>query len=309
LSKIVVTGVAGFIGYETAKQLLADGHKVTGIDNFDETLNTSQIRRNKIKNFRDPLFNFIECNLLNFDYSKILSDTDAIYHFAATPGLTTSWTNFDRYNDNNILVSFRLAEAIQRFAPNCKIILASTSSVYGNLAVGDENIPIKPISPYGITKYASEQIFETLLRETGHELYILRLFSVFGPNQREDMAWQKIIRATLTGNEFPLTAQPNHVRSCTYVKDIAEFCSSLLNIQGRPGTYNICGDEEVNIIEGIKLIEKIMGRGLNVIESPARRGDQIQTLGDSRLAKEHLGFQPSTNFELGIRAQIRAVVD
>lgn len=308
MSKILLTGAAGFIGFETTKQLLADGHEVIGIDNFDETLNESAARRNRIMKFDHPLFTFLERDLLNLDYENLLSDIEAIYHFAATPGLLASWTNFDKYVDNNILVSFRLSEAIRKFGGECKVILASTSSVYGDLAVGDENIPIRPISPYGITKFASEQIFETLLKDSRAELYILRFFSVFGPNQREDMAWNKIIRAVIAGTEFPLTAQPNHVRTCTYVKDVAELCSSLLTFESVSGTYNICGSEEVRILDGIHIIESTLGMKLKVKVFPERRGDQVRTFGNSEKARDKLRFNPQISFELGIKAQIDTIL-
>lgn len=308
MSRILVTGAAGFIGLETIRKLIASGNNVVGIDNFDETLNPSDLRRGRINSIDSSRFQFLEMNLDSPNLFELIQDFDSILHFAATPGLLPSWTHFQAYADNNVTASFRLAEAIRATKQPLNVIVASTSSVYGENAIGSEDSPIRPASPYGITKFASEQIFNTMLNETRHSLKILRMFSVYGPNQREDMAWQKLIRSIHLGTPFPLTASKNHKRSCTYVGDIADLCLSIVSSSLRAGTYNICGDEEINIFEGIKLIEEIMGKKLIAATTVARRGDQIRTLGDSRLAKEHLGFNPKTNFLTGIQNQINAVV-
>jgi nucleoside-diphosphate-sugar epimerase len=309
MSKVLVTGAAGFIGFQTVQKLLAEGHNVTGIDNFEETLNSNVHRRKKVRNFNHPCFNFLEADILNYDLNSLLDGVNAVFHFAATPGLVPSWTNFEAYLNNNVLASFKLAEAIHRSHTTCKVILASTSSVYGELAVGDESTAISPSSPYGITKISSEQIFTTLLGQSECDLFVLRLFSVYGPNQREDMAWQKVIRSVDAELPFPLTAQPNHFRTCTYVGDVAELCNSIIVRGGNSGIYNISGNQEVNILEGLKLIEELMGKPLKIIDSPKRKGDQIRTSGDSSLAKQYLGFKPRTDFRVGIQNQIDSFFD
>lgn len=307
MSRILVTGAAGFIGFETVKKLLAAGHEVVGVDNFDETLNPSSLRRARISEIETDSFEFLELDLVSCQLSEIVDSSDSIFHFAATPGLMPSWTNFKAYSDNNVVGSFKLAEAIEASSTSKNVFVASTSSVYGEIAIGAEDAGINPASPYGITKFASEQIFRAMVDASHHNLIILRLFSVYGPNQREDMAWQRIIRSINSGDPFPLTANSNHVRTCTYVGDIADFCTSLASSTAMPGTYNICGDEEVNTLEGIKLIERMMGKRLNVFQCEARKGDQIRTQGYSKLAKELLGFNPTTSFQEGIRNQINAL--
>jgi len=305
MKRVLVTGAAGFIGFEVCKELLKVGFEVIGVDNFDETLNLSEQRRKRISNFRHKSFSFLEVNLLDYNLQDLFQGMEAIFHFAATPGLLPSWTNFPKYVENNVLASYKVAEAVQISPTIKKLVVASTSSVYGEFAVGDEKVPIKPSSPYGISKVSAEQIFQTLLNESGVDLYILRLFSVFGPNQRQDMAWAKVINAILIDKRFSLTAQPNHIRTFTYVGDIAELCTKLLRISGNSGVYNICGGEAINILEGIKIIENLMNKKLEIEYSPARRGDQVKTFGDSTLARSKLGFLPSTDFTTGIQNQIR----
>ena len=304
MSKVLVTGAAGFIGFEVTKALLEDGFEVVGIDNFDETLNLSGQRRKSISSFKHTSFEFIELNLLECNLDQLLQGVEAVFHFAATPGLLPSWTHFSKYVDNNVLASFKVAEAIQKSPTIKKLVVASTSSVYGEFAIGDENTPLNPSSPYGISKVATEQIFHALLKGSGVDVYVLRLFSVYGPNQREDMAWGKVINSILLEMKFPLTAQPDHVRTCTSGGDISELCVKLLEISGNSGTFNICGGEEVNIFEGIKLIERLMGKKLYTEYSPARRGDQVKTVGDYGLARKKLSFLPKTDFLTGIQSQI-----
>jgi UDP-glucuronate 4-epimerase len=308
MSRILVTGASGFIGFEVVEKLLSCGHKVIGLDNFDETLNVSHQRRAKISRLADSNFTFLNEDLNSANLNEIVNEVNTVFHFAATPGLLPSWTNFRSYCDNNVMASFKLAEAIKSSGAQKNVVMASTSSVYGTNAIGDENAEIDPTSPYGITKFTSEQILKTVLAGTNNHLMILRLFSVYGPNQREDMAWQKIIRSIHTGALFPLTADKEHVRTCTYVGDIADLCNSLTSNKVKEGTFNICGNEEVNILKGINLIEKIMGKNLNFMVSETRRGDQIRTKGNSDLAKKLLGFNPKTTFEVGIKNQINSFV-
>lgn len=308
MSRILVTGAAGFIGFEVTKALLGANFEVIGIDNFDETLNSDAQRRSRIARFKHSSFNFIEANLLYCRFDQFLHDVDVVFHFAATPGLLPSWTHFSKYVDNNILASYKVAEAIQKSSTIKKLVVASTSSVYGEFAIGDEKSEIHPSSPYGISKVATEQIFHALLNDCKFDTYILRLFSVFGPNQREDMVWAKVINSILLGVKFPLTARPNHVRTCTYVGDISDLCTKLVKLSGKSGIYNICGGEEVNILEGIQIIEKLMGKRLNVEYAPSRRGDQVKTIGNSALAIKNLSFSPKTDFLTGIQNQITQAI-
>lgn len=304
MSKVLVTGAAGFIGSSVVENLLEKGHTVLGIDSFDETLNQSRLRRNFIAQVQNPRFSFLEDCLTTLPLGELVSDVDFVIHLAATPGLLPSWSKFDKYLDNNVLATFRLAQALSSHNRGCKVIHASTSSVYGINAVGDEDIPKAPVSPYGISKYAAEQIWHSFFPENDNVVAILRYFSVYGPRQREDMAWQKFIKSVLLEEEIQLTKSSEHTRSFTYIEDVVNVTTSLVGDLHVAGVYNIAGEEEVNILEGIQLLGKIMGKRVKVRHVEKRPGDQLKTKGDSTRAKTILGFAPNTNFEEGINKQI-----
>lgn len=262
MSKVLVTGAAGFIGSSVVEKLLEKGHTVVGIDSFDETLNQARLRRNYIAEVRNPKFSFLEDSLTTMPLEELVSDLDSVIHLAATPGLIPSWSKFDRYLENNVLTTFRLAQALSSRNRSCKIIHASTSSVYGVNAVGNEDIPKAPVSPYGISKYAAEQIWHSFFQEEDNSVTILRYFSVYGPRQREDMAWQKFIRCVLLEKEIELTRSIEHTRSFTYIEDVVNLTTSLVDNSHVAGIYNIAGEEEIGILDGIELLGSILGKKL-----------------------------------------------
>jgi UDP-glucuronate 4-epimerase len=309
MSKVLVTGVAGFIGSSVLGKLLENGHTVLGIDSFDETLNKSSLRKNFIAQVRDPKFTFLEGNLAKLPLDALVSDLDFVIHLAATPGLIPSWSKFDKYLENNVLVTFRLAQALFSQNRNCKVLHASTSSVYGINAIGNEDIPKAPVSPYGISKYSAEQIWHSFFPEETEVVTILRYFSVYGPRQREDMAWQKFIRRILVGEEIELTNSKGHTRSFTYIEDVATLTANLVNGSHVAGVYNIAGEEEINILDGVKLVGDILGKEVKVKNLEKRLGDQLKTRGDITRARNLLNYSPNTSFEVGIRKQIQNILD
>ncbi len=309
MSKVLVTGVAGFIGSSVLEKLLENGHTVVGIDSFDETLNQSTFRRKFIAQLQNQKFTFLEDNLVTMPLETLVGDLDFVIHLAATPGLIRSWSKFDKYLENNVLGTFRLAQALSSQNTDCKVIHASTSSVYGSNAVGDEDIPKNPVSPYGISKYSAEQIWDSFFPVETNAVAILRYFSVYGPRQREDMAWQKFIRCILQEEEIELTKSSEHTRSFTYIEDVANFTVSLVDGLHRAGIYNIAGEEEINILTGVELIGRILGRKVKIRHVEKRPGDQLKTKGDITKAKTIVGYNPKTSFEVGISKQIQNIVN
>lgn len=309
MSKVLVTGAAGFIGSSVVEKLLEKGHTVVGIDSFDETLNQARLRRNFIAEVRNPKFSFLEDSLTTMPLEELVSDLDFVIHLAATPGLIPSWSKFDRYLENNVLATFRLAQALSSRNRSCKVIHASTSSVYGVNAVGNENIPKAPVSPYGISKYTAEQIWHSFFQEEDNTVTILRYFSVYGPRQREDMAWQKFIRSVLLEKEIELTKSTEHTRSFTYIDDVVNLTTSLVSDSHVAGIYNIAGEEEIGVLDGIELLGKILGKEVKIRHVEKRPGDQLKTKGDITKAKTELGFTPNTSFEVGISKQIQNILN
>lgn len=309
MSKVLVTGAAGFIGSSVVEKLLEKAHTVVGVDSFDETLNQSASRRNFIAKIQNPKFTFLEDNLVTLPLEDLVSDIDFVIHLAATPGLLPSWSQFDKYLENNVLGTFRLAQALSSQNEKCKVIHASTSSVYGLNAVGNEEIPKSPVSPYGISKFAAEQIWHSFFPEDTNAVAILRYFSVYGPRQREDMAWQKFIRRVLADEEIEMTKSSDHTRSFTFIEDVAYLTTSLVSGSHTAGIFNIAGEEEISVLAGVKLLGEILEKKVRIKYVAKRPGDQIKTKGDITKAKTELGYAPNTSFEVGITKQIQSILD
>lgn len=183
----VVTGCAGFIGSHLAERLLADGHTVVGIDCFTDYYARPIKERNMSGAKAHPKFRFAEEDLADGKLAEAVSDSEYVFHLAAMPGLTRSWTDIDIYNRCNQTATHRLLEALKVVPTLKKFVYASTSSVYGRYASGDETLPTKPSSPYGITKLAGEHLTRVYQEEFGLPAVVLRFFSVYGPRQRPEM--------------------------------------------------------------------------------------------------------------------------
>jgi nucleoside-diphosphate-sugar epimerase len=309
--KYLVTGGAGFIGSHITEELTSQGHEVTIIDSFDDTLRPPGSRRfwldsvRKVSNLK-----LIEADLIDVDLHSLVGDFDFLIHQAATPGLVPSWVSFEKYLQNNVLATQKLASAVASVSRSNesrlkRVVHASTSSVYGGIANSDESQPTTPISPYGITKLASEQIWAAYTQTTEIELVILRYFSVYGPRQREDMAWSKFIRAISQGEKIEITGDGEQRRSATYVRDVAKATLAATTAPVASGIYNICGDEGISVNNALLLIEQILGKSADKRHTEKRLGDQLHTQGINDKAKRDLGFQNETTIKEGLEAQIK----
>lgn len=302
--KYLVTGGAGFVGSHVVEGLLGQQQEVVVIDNFDETLRSSSSRQqwwqkmNAVNNL-----SLVSADLTQHQLDELLVGVDVVIHQAATPGLVPSWLSFDRYLRNNVLATQLLAEAVCR--SNVKrVVHASTSSVYGLTAIGDESLPTKPISPYGISKLASELIWAAHAGEIGCPVTVLRYFSVYGPRQRTDMAWSIFIGRLMSDQGIQMTGDGKQSRTATYVVDAARATIAAASPDSTPGVYNICGDEEISVIDALGLIAGFVGVKPEIEFIPSRKGDQAQTQGNNTAAKEALGFSNLTSLKEGIAAQV-----
>lgn len=310
--RCLITGAAGFIGSSLADELLAQGHSVVGIDCYVPYYARTIKERNLESALLHKNYQFIEGDindLFEDPNSPLLDDIDVVFHQAAQAGVRASWgKDFVIYTDNNILATQRLLEAC-RLHPNVKVIYASSSSVYGEtdrFPMAETDLP-KPVSPYGVSKLAAEHLMNLYSINYGVNTCSLRYFTVYGPRQRPDMAFHRIIKSVLTGETFKLFGTGEQTRDFTYIADIVKA-----NIQcaqhGRPGSvYNVGGGNRVSMNQVIEKLEKIAGRKANVIREGKQLGDVTNTGADVSRAKKDFGYSPEVDLETGLRNELQYI--
>ena len=224
VSTVLVTGSAGFIGSHTTERLLDDGHRVRGVDCFTDNYDPALKRANVSLVAGRPGFEFVETDLVTVDPVELLDGVDHVLHLAGQPGVRDSWSDgFDVYLQRNITATQRLLEAA-RGTDLVRFAAASSSSVYGNAEsypTTEAALPA-PVSPYGVTKLAAEQLCSLYASNFGVPTVSLRYFTVYGPRQRTDMALRRMIDLTLAGQPFVLYGDGSVARSFTYVADVVE---------------------------------------------------------------------------------------
>lgn len=305
--KLLVTGAAGFIGYEVAKQASTAGFDVTALDAVLGGLYPPEEKRERFDSLAALQgVTMIEEDLRLVDWNKTELSFDYVVNLAAMPGLALSWSDFELYRGCNFDSVGRLVEAARQW-PLKRFIQISTSSVYGRNAVGDETTPLKPISPYGVTKLAAENLLLAHFQTHGFPVSVLRYFSVFGPGQRPDMAYRKFIHKALAGEPITLYGDGSQSRTNTYIDDVAKATVSAIESSTPGEVYNICGSEETTIIDAVSFIIKETGSSSPLVFESRVPGDQDRTAGDSTKARKDFGFETLTNLQEGLRNEIKFV--
>jgi len=298
--RYVVTGAAGFIGSHLAEELLAAGHEVVAVDSFTDYYERSRKERNA------AALDVLELDLTEAPLEPILAGADGVFHLAGQPGVRASWgDSFGLYLSRNVLATQRLFEAAA--AADVRVVFASSSSVYGDAEryPTAEDVPPQPISPYGITKLACEQLAHAIGRGHGLDAVLLRYFTVYGPRQRPDMAFTAMLEALARGESFRLFGDGSAARSFTYVGDAVAATVAAME-RGRSGeVYNVGGGDEATMNEAIALAERVSGRTLDVERVAAATGDVRRTKADVAKAGVELGWSPQTALEAGMQAQWR----
>ena len=306
IMRVLVTGAAGFIGSQLAERLTSDGHDVTGIDNMLNNY-SARLKQSNINSMVESGCEFLVCDLANDSLKPIIKDVDIIYHCAAQPGLSDT-ANLDDFIINNCVATDKLVQAtISCSSFKGSIIYISTSSVYGPEAVGAESSETRPSSYYGITKLASEHLVMTACRQSQIKACALRLFSVYGPRERPEKLYPKLIASILNKSEFSLyEGSENHFRSYTYIDDVLDgMILTLNNIDKCNGeVINIGSDISITTGEGINIVESILGSKAHIKKLPKRSGDQLETRADIKKAKKLLGYQPKTSVKDGLIKEI-----
>ncbi len=304
--KALVTGAAGFIGSTLSERLLADGSDVVGIDCFTDYYPRPIKERNLSALVGHPRFRFVESTIRDANLKTLLSDRTHVFHLAAQAGVRKSWgRDFAIYTVNNIEATQLLLEAVSGLSTIERLVYASSSSVYGdNVAIPmrEDALP-QPVSPYGVTKLAAEQLCYLYHTNYSVPAVSLRYFTVYGPRQRPDMGFHKFLRATIRAEPIRLYGDGEQTRDFTYVHD-AVNATVAAAVRGVPGrVYNIGGGSRVTVNRVVELIGRVAGRQPLVEADAAQPGDMRHTYADTSLARTDLGFQPQVGLEEGLKAE------
>lgn len=304
--KILVTGAAGFIGSHTSERLKQLGHKVIGVDNFSPYYDIS-LKKLNAQSLAEKNIEVLILDLRTEDLAvKLPNDLDYIFHFAAHPGISNTST-FEDYFSNNILATQRLLEFAEKLPKKPFFVNIATSSIYGLEATFPETVAPKPASWYGVTKLAAEQLVLAKSRENKLKGTSFRLFSVYGPRERPDKLYTRLIDCGLNNKAFPLfDGSEKHLRSFTYVQDIVDGIVSVI------GNETVCNGEIFNLgtetesttAKGIATVEEILQKKIATEKKPARAGDQSRTKANIDKARKLLGYNPQTTLKVGLIAQM-----
>jgi len=303
----LITGVAGFVGSHLAEQLLDRGARVTGIDCFTDYYPRSIKESNLAAVQTKPGFQFVETTIQDADLPSLLNGVTHVFHLAAQAGVRKSWgRDFQVYTVNNVEATQVLLEAIVG-RPVEKLVYASSSSVYGDNApipMREDTLP-QPLSPYGVTKLAAEHLCHLYSANHGVPATSVRYFTVYGPRQRPDMAFNRFFRAALAGAPISVFGDGEQTRDFTFVAD-AVAATILAAERGRPGVaYNIGGGSRVSVNQVLQMVEQISGRRLDIRREATQKGDMRDTYADTSRARSELGFAPTTSLADGLTAEYR----
>ncbi|PUU89744.1 MAG: NAD-dependent epimerase/dehydratase, partial [Halanaerobium sp.] len=306
--KHLITGAAGFIGSNLAKKLLAAGEEVIGIDCFTDYYSRDLKERNIETILDNSNFTFLEKDLLKTDLQNLLKDVDYIYHQAAQAGVRSSWgEDFEIYNQNNILLTQKLLEAAKDAENLKKFVYASSSSVYGDtdqLPMQEDN-RLQPVSPYGVSKLAGENLAYLYYKNFKVPTVSLRYFTVYGEGQRPDMAFHIFIKAFLTGGKINIFGDGKQSRNFTYVGDIAR--ANILAAKKAPAgeIINIGGSGRGIVLnETLDLIKELTNCETEINYTEKVKGDVKHTSADTSKAEKLLGYQPRVSFEEGLEREV-----
>jgi UDP-glucuronate 4-epimerase len=293
--RYLVTGAAGFIGSHLAEALIAGGNEIVAVDSFND--------------YYDPVLK--EENAAGFEVSRLdlaeedlaLDGFDGVFHLAGQPGVRSFGTVFDDYVRRNLLATQRVFESAAR--AGVRVVFASSSSIYGDAErypTAEDTQPA-PISPYGITKLGCEQLAYAYAKGFGLEAVVLRYFTVYGPRQRPDMAFARIVDALARGASFELYGDGLQSRSFTYVADAVAGTIAAMESAPAAALYNVGGGAEATMGDAIAALEQVSGRTLDLVERPAAAGDVRRTAADTQRIERDLGWRATTALEDGLRAQ------
>ena len=302
---ILVTGAAGFIGSNVSEHLIAQNHKVIGIDNFDDFYPRKIKNSNLEQLLSDNNFTFYESDIRDKDaLNSIFSSNqiDVVIHLAAKAGVRPSIDSISEYYDVNVNGTVNLLESMKAHGV-VKMLYASSSSIYGNnskVPFSEEDRVDNPISPYASTKKSGELLCHVYCHLYKFDITCLRFFTVFGPRQRPDLAIHKFTRLIDEGLVLPFYGDGTTSRDYTYIDDIVNGIDCALNALDGYRIYNLGESRVISLKNLVETIEKILDKKAVLEFLPLQPGDVNTTYADISKARLEIGYEPKTDIETGI---------
>jgi UDP-glucuronate 4-epimerase len=306
--RVLVTGCAGFVGSHLSEALVRQGDDVVGVDCFTDYY-ARELKEANLARLREAAqFEFLERDLVADPVDGLLDGIDVIFHLAAQPGVRGSFGDtFEIYLRNNVQATQRLlGEAARR--PIERFVYASSSSVYGNADrhPTTEAVDRAPVSPYGMTKAATEDLAGVYHRTCGVPVVGLRYFTAYGPRQRPDMAFTRFLTRAVRNEPLTILGDGRQIRDFTFVDDIVQ--GTIGAAGGVPGrVYNIGGGNPVALGDVVAMMGELLEHPLRVEYEHATMGDARHTSADCSLAAADFGYEAETPLSTGLLAQLEWV--
>jgi UDP-glucose 4-epimerase len=305
VDRFLVTGAAGFIGSHLCERLLADGHVVRGVDRFSTYYDREIKESNLACSRRHGSFSLVEADLATAELAELVDGVEAVFHLAAQPGVRPSWGDgFVDYVHDNVVGTQRLLEAVRGHP--VPVVIASSSSVYGDaerFPVREQSVELSPVSPYGLTKLAVEHLARIYTAQHRIPTVALRYFTVYGPRQRPDMAFARLMDSALTGRPLRLFGDGTQSRDFTFVADAVD--ATVRALDGSAGrVYNVGGGEPTTLNAVVGTLADLIGHEVAVVREPAAPGDVRHTWAETSRARAELGWAPGTTLREGLAAQL-----
>ena len=304
--RALVTGAAGFVGSHLCSSLLGAGAEVTGVDMFTDYYDRDRKEANVDVLRGRAGFRLVEADLADMDLDPLLDGVDQVFHLAGQPGVRASWgQDFPIYVRQNVTVTQRVLEACRR-VDHLKVVYASSSSVYGDAEAYPtaETLRPQPVSPYGVTKLAGEHLCEVYRRSFGLSIASLRFFTVYGPRQRPDMAFSRLVRAAVRGDPFEVYGDGRQTRDFTFVDDVVRAVRDAAGSRWS-GVANVGGGSRTSLNEVLRIVGELCG-DLRLVYRPTARGDVRDTAADTSVAAAAFGYAPRTSLYDGLAAMVAA---
>lgn len=307
MKNILLTGGAGFIGSTLAELLLGSGEcKITCIDNFDTFYERAVKERNLATLMENPHFRLVEGDLINLlDFQEELDASyDVIVHLAAKAGVRPSILNPVAYQQVNYIGTLNLLE-FARQQEIKQFVFASSSSVYGvnpNMPWSESDTGLQPISPYAASKVACELLGHTYSHLFGIRFIALRLFTVYGPRQRPDLAIHKFARLLLADKPITVYGDGSTQRDYTYVADIVAGLVAAMNYEGSDyEIINIGNNQTIKLIDLIYELEVAFNKKAKLVFAPEQEGDVPATYANVNKGYQVLGYKPQWDIKAGLK--------